>query len=131
VTILNGKHILIVEADFLIALDIQRILEAAGVGQTVFARTSREADALRHRWPEFDLAIVEIAWGDVAAIALAEAVSRAGIGLVVTSSHANYRLGAPTLAAAPVVQKPFMESELVAACRAALAHRSDRCGTTD
>ena len=122
-TILHGKRILIVEAEFLIALDIQRILEAAEAGQSVFARSAEEANALRARWHEFELAIIDISQHDEAALRLAEAVREAGIALVISSSDVRYRRGAPTLPGAPVVLKPFTEADLVAACRAALTRQ--------
>ena len=55
---LNGRTALVVEEEFLIALDVQRMLEALGVGLTLFARTPAEAEQLRARWPEIAIAIL-------------------------------------------------------------------------
>ena len=58
VAVLSGERLLIVEEEFLIALDIQRVVEDANARKTVFARSFIELRALDDRLHEFDLAIV-------------------------------------------------------------------------
>lgn len=120
---LNGKRILIVEAEFLIALEIQRILEAAGAGETVFARSTAEVAKLSEVWDRFDLAIIDLSLGDDRAVALAHELGTLGIGLVITSSDVRLRHGVDGLPDVPVILKPFAEDEFVAACQIALSSR--------
>jgi DNA-binding response OmpR family regulator len=117
---LYSKKILVIEEEFLIALDIQRILEAAGAEQTVFARSVSEAMALEGRWTEFDLVVVEFNFGNLSAMALIAAVRHIGVPVAITSSALDYRYGVPGLIGVPVVLKPFVENDLIAACHAAL-----------
>jgi DNA-binding response OmpR family regulator len=115
---LSRLRLLIIEDVFLIALDIQRVLENADAGQTVFARNFAEASALADRFGEFDLAIVNPP--HEADLEIANRLVAAGPAIVVcTAAHKN--LAGTTLAGAPVVIKPFSDDDLLAACREALA----------
>ena len=121
---LSGERLLIVEEEFMIALDIQRILEGANARHTVFARNYKELSALEDRFPDFDLAIVtrpRLGTGDAA---IAERLVKAGPALVVCSA-ARANLADTALAHAQVVYKPFSDEELLAACRRALAGRGE------
>lgn len=117
---LNGKRALIVEDEFLVALDIQRILEHAHVGRAVFARSVEEAMSLAQQWRDFDLAIVELPFADTDALALATGLLGAGVKLIVSSTNANHRTGVPGLENWPVILKPFAEDELLSACQRVL-----------
>src|SRR3569833_41814 len=58
VPVLAGQRLLIVEDEFLIALDMQRILEAAGAKEAVLARNLEEAASLGDAIADFDLVIL-------------------------------------------------------------------------
>lgn len=117
---LAGRTILVVEREFLIAIDIQRILETAGAATTVFARSFAEALSLKTGWPGFGLAVIDMEPGDQDALALASELVALGIPLVLTSSEVRLHHGIARLPGAPVLIKPFAEAELLSACRAAI-----------
>ena len=117
---LNGRPVLIVEAEFLIALDIQRMLEMLGVGHTLFARNADEARQLQAHWPDLALAIVEQHSADANAGQLPSELSQASIPVVLTTGDVNLR-GRLTGSAPPVVVKPIPEDSLASAVRQALA----------
>jgi len=56
--VLSGKRLLIVEDEFIIALDLQRVVEEAGARRSVRARNYEEVTALGGRLSDYDLAIV-------------------------------------------------------------------------
>ena len=112
---LTGRTALVVEEEFLIALDIQRMLEALGVEQTLFARTAAEAAQLQARWPEIAIAIVEIRAGDASTSALAESLVAARIPTVLVTADFNARHGIAEALALPVVVKPIPEEHMTAA----------------
>ena len=119
---LSGKRLLIVEDEFIIALDIQRVLEDAGAQQSVLARNYDELATLSGRYSEFDLAIVSAprpgsSDGDVAGNLVA-----AGVAVVVCTGRPG-ALADTALAEAEIVDKPFSDDELVAACERALSAR--------
>jgi CheY-like chemotaxis protein len=120
---LNGRTALVVEEEFLIALDIQRMLETLGVEQTLFARTAEEAEQLRATWPALGLAIVEVRSHGTAAHRLVDDLRRDGIPTVLTTADVALGKSAPAFPDLAVVPKPLPEEALASAIREALAAR--------
>lgn len=118
---LSSQRLLIIESEFLIALEIQRILEGANVSQTVFARDFREAAALAERITEFDLAIMNPPLGDSREIELAARLVSSGAAIVVCTAGPTPHIAGTPLEGAEIVRKPFADDELLAACQRALA----------
>ncbi len=122
---LSDERLLIVEEEFLIALDIQRVIEGANARKTVFARNFRELQALEDRFHEFDLAIVTPPRRGTADWRVADRLVEAGPALVVCSA-ARVITDGTSFANAEIVYKPFSDDELLAACRRALDKRAAR-----
>jgi two-component system, response regulator PdtaR len=119
---LSSQRLLIIEDVFLIALDIQRILDDANAAKAVFSRNFAEASVLADRFSEFDLAIVNPPGPGSAEMETAAILARAGPSIVVcTASRVD--LADTPLAGAELVIKPFSDEELLAACQRALARR--------
>ncbi len=119
---LSGERLLIVEEEFLIAMDIQRVVEDANAAQTVFARNYKELAALEPRFGEFDLAIVTPPRPGTREGPLLDRLVQAGAALVVCSAtHAASPAG--NLPFAQIVTKPFADDELLQACLRALKTR--------
>lgn len=112
---LNGKPVLVIEEEFLIALDLQRMLEGMGAGQIVFARSAREALAMEMHWADVQLAIVEIALEQHSALELVGRLVTNGIAVVICSADTSLRRGVTQFPALPVVLKPMAETDLVTA----------------
>lgn len=120
---LSSQRLLIIEDVFLIALDIQRVVEGANAQQTVFARNFAEAEALADRFAEFDLAIVNPPEPGSPQIDTAARLAAAGPAIVVCTAS-DLDLGETPLAGAEVITKPFADGDLLAACQRALARRA-------
>lgn len=120
---LRAERLLIIEEQFLIALDIQRIVEEANARQTVFARNFDEAAALVDRFGEFDLAIVTPPRLGTSDTLVAEHLAASVPAIVVCSAGRFDARGTP-FANAEIVNKPFLEDDLLAACQRALARRT-------
>lgn len=117
---LNGRTALILEKEFLIALDQQRILEALGVGETLFAHTPAEAEQLLGREAAIALALVEIHQEDAAAHALLARLLAQAIPVVLTTADTALLRGYAPFPHLPVLVKPVPEEELKAAIVATL-----------
>ena len=122
-----GKRFLIVEDEFLILLDIQGTLEAAGAKSIVTA--SRVEDALNaiidseKTGSTFDAAILDLKLAQESSAPIAERLASAGVPFI-------FLTGAPTdislakqFGSAPVVGKPFDSVTLLAALETAMASR--------
>lgn len=117
---LTDKRVLVVEADFLLALDLQRMLERAHAAKTVFARSIDEAAHLPAPEGQFELAIIEVPACMSSATKLAKQLKTGGVGVVVTTNEAGFRHGIPGLDGIPVLHRPFTELDLLTACTIAL-----------
>lgn len=118
---LDRRTVLIVEEEFLIAIDIQRVLEGMSAQQTIFTRSAHEALAIQERWPEIDLAIVELRQGDPASVQLAQKLSAAKIPMVICTADTSLRRGVAELPSAKVLIKPVPDEALASAIGQALA----------
>jgi two-component system, response regulator PdtaR len=120
---LNGRTALVVEEEFLIALDIQRMLEALGVEHTVFARTAEEAHQLRAGWPQIDLAVVEVRSHGTAAHQLVEGLRRDGVPVVLTTADIAIGKAVRAFPDLTILSKPLPEEAMTSAIKQALATR--------
>jgi CheY-like chemotaxis protein len=120
---LIGKHCLVLDDEFIIALDIQQILEAAGAAGVVSVSTVAEAmAALGER--QFDLAVLDVKMSDDAAgnsMALAALLSEQRIAFVFLTGMRSDDVHARAFPGAPVVEKPYLAPVLLQALRRALA----------
>lgn len=119
---LSSQRLLIIEDVFLIALDIQRILEDANAEKSVFARNFGEAQALAGRFSEFDLAIINPPPAGSPEMATAALLAAGGPAIVVCTAAKIDLTGTP-LEGAELIIKPFSDDDLLAACQRALARR--------
>ena len=106
-------RVLIVEDEYLIAMDTAACLEDAGCAIVGIAASVDNALALLAA-EECDAAVLDANLKGVSAEPVAEALCQRGIPYLVVSGYApNQRPG--LLATAPALSKPCLESKLVAA----------------
>jgi DNA-binding NtrC family response regulator len=124
--VLTGKRLLIIEDEFLIALDMQRVLEGAGAGESVLARNFEEAAALGDGIANFDLVIMHPPpANDLGHPVVLERIASAGSAVVVCSAFRGLVNGT-VLENHIFLDKPFADEELLAACVEALAQATPR-----
>lgn len=116
---LNDRTILVVEAEFLIALDVQRMLEGLNARQMLFARTTEEAHELSPHWSCLGLAVVEIQQDRPLSIALVQGLRARGIPVVLSSADSTIQRGHPEFPGVPILIKPMSEEDLASAIAAA------------
>ena len=121
VAMLRNRRVLVVEPEFLIALEIQRLLEQVRADEIVFARSIEEAADLAPHFAQFDLAVVALGEAGAAAMALANALLKAGTGVVGMTAGLAAVLGLSADLAIPLVEKPFTDEKFLTACAIALA----------
>lgn len=112
-------NIMIVEDEPLIAISIEQIVRAAGASSAVLLASLDEAQRSADRWPEFGLAFIPPP-RNAEELAIARAIIAAGIVVVVVTTNSTHSGGVEGLERAPVVVKPFSETDLLAACENAI-----------
>lgn len=118
---LAGKRCLVVDDEFLIALDLQEVLERAGADEVVCAGTIADALAAL-QGGRFDAAVLDLRLGQNGGTSLPVAAALTEVAtpfIFLTGMHAD-NAQARTYPDAPVVEKPYDPQALMAALRRAL-----------
>jgi two-component system, response regulator PdtaR len=121
-SLLAGKRCLVLDDEFLIALDIQQTLELAGAAHVACVATVAEALALLRAGPDFDIAVLDVKLSGLERNSLGIAALLASkrtpfvflTGMRVDDVHAKQ------FPQAPVVEKPYDAAALLGAVRRAL-----------
>lgn len=116
------KTVLVVEEEFLIALDLQRMIENTVSAQVVLARTAAEALSTRASWNSVSLAIVEIRPGDSDCVELCRVLADGGIKVIASSGEGRTRLADRGIVGVHVLARPISEEALASAIETALAN---------
>jgi CheY-like chemotaxis protein len=118
-----GKRCLVLDDEFLIALDIQQILEAAGAASVVCVGSADEALEVLRKDPSFDVAVldVKLSGPDGSSLNVAAALTLQGTAFVFLTGMRSDDVHTRNYPAVPVVEKPYDAQLLLAALRQALA----------
>jgi len=118
-----GKHCLVLDDEFLIALDIQQILEAAGAASVKCFSTSADCLAALEAGGKFDLAVLDFKLGDGArnSFSVATLLTRQATPFVFVTGMTQKDVCSAEFPDAPVVAKPYEALRLLNAIMRALA----------
>jgi len=121
-SLLAGKRCLVLDDEFLIALDIQQILELAGAEHVASVASASEAIELLRREPKFDLAVLDVKLGGAEGHSLdvAAMLAKAGTPFVFLTGMRVDNVHAKTFPQAPVVEKPYNALTLLDGAQRAL-----------
>lgn len=117
----TGWRCLVLEDEFLIALDLQEILAAAGAEVACFADADAALSAL-DAGAQFDLALLDVHLGATSRTSSSVAAALAARHtpfIFLTGMHRD-SARALTYPDTPLLEKPYQQSELLDAVRAAL-----------
>jgi CheY-like chemotaxis protein len=120
--LLTGKRCLVLDDEFLIALDIQQILELAGAKQVASVATASEAIALVRREAKFDLAVLDVKLGgsEDNSLGVASELAKTGTPFVFLTRMRVDNVHAREFPQAPVIEKPYDAVALLDAVQRAL-----------
>jgi two-component system, response regulator PdtaR len=121
-SLLTGKRCLVLDDEFLIALDIQQILELAGAKHVASVATASEALALVRREAKFDLAVLDVKLGgsEDNSVGVASALAKTGTPFVFLTGMRVDNVHARRFPQAPVIEKPYDALALLDAVQRAL-----------
>jgi DNA-binding NtrC family response regulator len=106
--LLDGLTVLVVEDEFLIALDAQRILEEAGAGTVLLANSIGEVRKLLADGPRIDASILDLRLGEEDATPLMDEFARRNVPFLVTTG-----LDAAVTAGVRILPKPYRDAEFI------------------
>jgi hypothetical protein len=103
---LSGRTVLIIEAQYLIALDLQNTLDPLGLGKVVIAQNPSHAREVTDDWEDIGLAIVEVERELPEHIALIGDLLRRGVPVIGLTADSHLELHLNWFAGTPVLLKP-------------------------
>ena len=121
-TALSGKRVLVVEDEFLIALDIQSILENAGAEVVLAHRVAHAIETIHNNGP-FDAALLDLKLDTETSVPIAERLHADGVPFVFSTGATGDTAIAARFPDVTIVGKPFHTETLVAALAAAMSTR--------
>ncbi|HYV70918.1 MAG TPA: response regulator [Pseudolabrys sp.] len=121
-SLLTGKRCLVLDDEFLIALDIQQILELAGAMHVASVATASEAIALVRREAKFDLAVLDVKLGgsEDNSLGVASELAKTSTPFVFLTGMRVDNVHAREFPQAPVIEKPYDAVALLDAVQRAL-----------
>ena len=121
-SLLTGRRCLVLDDEFLIALDIQQILELAGAKHVASVASASEAMELLRSEPKFDLAVLDVKLGGAEGNSLdvAAMLAEAGTPFVFLTGMRVDNVHVREFPQAPVVEKPYGALALLDAAQRAL-----------
>ena len=120
--LLSGKRCFVLDDEFLIALDIQQILERAGASHVTSVASAPEAIEVLGREPKFDLAVLDVKLGGVErnSLDVAALLHTQGVPFVFLTGMRADDVHAKKFPNAPVIEKPYDVTALLRAVQQAL-----------
>ena len=119
---LSGLSVLIIEDEFLIAVEAQRIVEEAGASCALLANSVGEARKRLSADQPIDVAVLDIRLGDEDGAKLAHELTSRGIPFIIATGFALEQGRAPA-GSSIVLTKPYRDAELIEAILSARANR--------
>ena len=121
-SLLTGKRCFVLDDEFLIALDIQQILERVGASHVASVASAAEAIALLGREPKFDVAVLDVKLGDQErnSLDVAALLQTQGTPFVFLTGVRVDDVHAKIFPNAPVIEKPYDAAGLLRAVQHAL-----------
>jgi len=122
-SLLNGKRCFVLDDEFLIALDIQQILERAGAAHVASVASAAEAIEILDREPKFDLAVLDVKLGSVErnSLNVAALLQAQDVPFVFLTGMRADDVHAKNFPNAPVIEKPYDAATLLRAVQHALS----------
>jgi DNA-binding NtrC family response regulator len=105
------RHVLVLEDNFIIAMEAEDILKSLGVSQVSIATNIEQAEALLSQ-ATFDFVLLDVNLGAETSFRLAEKLLQQGIAFGFVSGYGENSIFPASLRALPRITKPFNEDSL-------------------
>lgn len=122
-TLLDGLRILVLEDEFLIAMDVEQLCRDNGAQEVVIARDLAEIDGGTVA-AQFDAAIVDLMLGGTSTLEFAAGLRKTGVPFVFASGYSDAEEIRIAFPGVRLVTKPYSGEDLVEAVAAAYGRGS-------
>lgn len=118
---LTGKRLLVLEDEYLIALELERIAEECGAKSVHVVSTVAELLFWIESQPPCDIAILEVKARGTSSLDAASLMLQRGVPIVFATAYDQQRSGIAGFADVPVVLKPYGKTQILQAVATAFA----------
>lgn len=118
---LTGKRLLVLEDEYLIALELERIAEECGAKSVHVVSTVAELLFWIESQPPCDIAILEVKARGTSSLDAASLMLQRGVPIVFATAYDQQRSGIAGFADVPVVLKPYGKTQILQAAATAFA----------
>jgi DNA-binding response OmpR family regulator len=112
---LNGLHVLILEDEFLIAMDVEQLCRDNGAEDVTILRTLKDFREPADGGPAFDVAIVDLMLGGESTVDFAKRLRERGTPFIFASGYTDFNELRASFPGVVLVGKPYGGEELIAA----------------
>jgi len=120
---LAGKSILVLEDEFLIAMDVEQLCRDCGAGEVSIVRSLEEADRADCH-ATIDVAILDVMLGDRSTFDFARTLIEKGVPFLFTTGYSDPETLAAQFPGVEVVNKPYAGPDLIRALLDTLARQT-------
>jgi len=117
---LDGARILVLEDEFLIAMDVEQLCRDHGAAEVSVLRRVEEAEAGQFETRRFDVAIVDLMLGGSSALPVAAKLRDRGVPLVFASGYPGLDQELSAFPGVKILAKPYLSADLVSAVAQAM-----------
>jgi CheY-like chemotaxis protein len=118
---LDGLHILILEDEFLIAMDVEQLCRDHGASEVTIHRSLDELGDAPSDAFDYDAAVVDIRLGGVSTTDFALSLFQRGVPFVFATGYADPAETAAMFPGVTVVGKPYLGEDIVGALAGAVS----------
>lgn len=121
---LTGKRLLVLEDEFLIGMELERIAEECGAKSVHVVSTVAELLFWIESRQPCDIAVLEVEARGASSLDAAMLLQQGGIPIIFATAYDQQRAGIAGFPHVPVVLKPYGKAQILQAVAAALAKPS-------
>ena len=120
---LEGLRVLLLEDEFLIALDVEQVCHDEGCADVLTCREVAEIEAALGNGKTFDVAIIDVMIGEKTTLPLAATLRKRGLPFIFATGLSRNEDTFRDFPDVPVVTKPYANHQLISAMHSAIASK--------
>lgn len=128
---MDGARILVLEDEFLIAMDVEQLCRDHGAAEVSVLRRVEDAETDRFEARRFDVAIVDLMLGGSSSLPIAAKLRDGGVPLVFASGYPGLDQELSAFPGVKILAKPYLSGDLVAAVAQAMRPPAATAGDRD
>ncbi len=110
---LDGLRVLVLEDEFLIAMEVEQACRDSGAADVRICRTLEEVGSTASGTFDFDVAVIDLKLGLISSLDFARGLHEAGVPFIFATGYADSQEMSENFPGVRVVTKPYLGNEVV------------------